>query len=284
MFDRIIRSLELVKASWRILMEDKKLLAFPIISGIVTLLVIATFIPLVFLSNGLFSFNTSTVGGIVSVFVFYLISYFVVIFFNVGLISCVYAKLNGKTMTVGEGLSAASRHLGSILVWAAVAATVGLVLRMIEDRSGILGQIAASIIGGAWSIVTLFVVPVLVFEDKSVFSAIKESFVLFKKTWGESVVGTISISLIFGIIGGIGLILVLGTLFLNDTTLFFIALALFIVLIAVLAILASAMQGILTAALYMYAKTGSVPGILPPEAIEGAFGPSNRQQFILGNI
>jgi len=181
MIDRIIRSFELVKASWKILMEDKKLLAFPIISGIVTLLVIATFIPLVFFSNGFFSFNTSTVGGIVSVFVFYLISYFVVIFFNVGLISCVYAKLNGQSMTVREGLSAASRHLPSILAWAVVAATVGLILRMIEDRSGFLGQIAASIIGGVWSLITLFVVPVLAFEDKGVFAAMKESLELFKR-------------------------------------------------------------------------------------------------------
>ncbi len=78
-------------------MEDKKLLVFPIISGIITLLVIATFIPIVFFSNGWFSFSTNTVGGIVFLFIFYLISYFVVIFFNVGLISCVHAKIMGRT-------------------------------------------------------------------------------------------------------------------------------------------------------------------------------------------
>src|SRR5271157_872637 len=284
MFERIIRSFQLVKASWRILMEDKKLLAFPIISGIVTLLVIATFIPIAFFSNGWFSFSTNTVGGIVSLFIFYLISYFVVIFFNVGLISCVYAKMNGKDMTVKEGLAAATSHLGSIIAWAVIAATVGLILHMIEDRAGFLGQIVASIIGGVWSLVTLFVVPVLAFEDKGVFSAMKESLELFKKTWGESVVGTISISLIFAAIGFVGLLLVLGTLFIESTTLFFVALALFIVLIAVLAILASAMQGIFTVALYTYAKTGSVPGIMPPGVIESAFAPSGQQQFGPGNI
>jgi len=284
MFERIIRSFQLVKASWRILMEDKKLLAFPIISGIVTLLVIATFIPIAFFSNGWFSFSTNTVGGIVSLFIFYLISYFVVIFFNVGLISCVYAKMNGKDMTVKEGLAAATSHLGSIIAWAVIGATVGLILHMIEDRAGFLGQIVASIIGGVWSLVTLFVVPVLAFEDKGVFSAMKESLELFKKTWGESVVGTISISLIFAAIGFVGLLLVLGTLFIESTTLFFVALALFIVLIAVLAILASAMQGIFTVALYTYAKTGSVPGIMPPGVIESAFAPSGQQQFVPGNI
>ena len=284
MFERIMRSLELVKASWRILMEDKKLLAFPILSGVVTLLVIATFVvPLIF-TDGAYSLATNSVAGIVLLFLFYLVSYFVVIFFNVGLISCVHAKLNGKNMTVGEGLSAAGRHIGSIFAWAIVAATVGLILHMIEDRAGFLGQIAASIVGGVWSLVTLFVVPVLAFEDKGVFSAMKESLELFKKTWGESVVGTISITLIFAAIGIVGLLLVIGTLFIGNSTLFMVALALFIVLVAVLAILSSAMQGIFTVALYTYAKTGSAPGIFGPGIVEGAFAHSQQQQFGPGNI
>jgi len=284
MIDRIIRSFELVKASWRILMEDKKLLAFPIISGIVTLLVIATFIPLMFFSKGWLSFSTNTVGGIICLFIFYLVSYFVVIFFNVGLISCVHAKMNGKDMTVREGLAAASRHLGAILAWAVIAATVGLILHMIEDRAGFLGEIAAAIVGGVWSLVTLFVVPVLAFEDKGVIDAMKESLSLFRKTWGESVVGTISISLIFAVIGFVGLLLVLGALFIGNEMLFLIALALFIVLIAVLAIISSAMQGIFTVALYTYAKTGSAPGIFPPGSVEGAFAPRGQQQVVPGNI
>ena len=40
MFERIARSFALVRASWGILMQDKKLLVFPVLSGIVTLLVI----------------------------------------------------------------------------------------------------------------------------------------------------------------------------------------------------------------------------------------------------
>ena len=78
--------------------------------------------------------------------------------------------------------------------------------------------------------------------------------------------------------------LLIGTLFIGNTTLFFVALALFIVLVAVLAILASAMQGIFTVALYTYAKTGSAPGIFAPGVVEGAFAPSQQQQFGPGNI
>lgn len=284
MFERISRSFELVKASWKILMEDKKLLAFPILSGIITLLVIATFIMPVIFSNGAFSLATNSVPGIIFLFLFYVVSYFVVIFFNVGLISCVNAKLQGKSMTVGEGISAATHHIGSIFAWAVIAATVGLVLHMIEDRAGFLGQIAAGIVGGAWSLVTMFVVPVLVFEEKGVFGSMKESLTLFKKTWGETVVGSFSITLVFVAVGIVGLLLVLATMLIGNPMVFFAALALFIVLVAILAILASAMQGIFVVALYTYAKTGQVPSAFNRDMVEGAFAPAPSQGFGPGNI
>ncbi len=284
MFERISRSIALVKASWRILMSDKKLLAFPVLSGIVTLLVIASFVLPLVLSKGAFSLATNTAAGIVLLFLFYVISYFVVIFFNVGLISCVYAKLHGRDMTIGEGISAAIRHLGTILIWAVIAATVGLILKMIEDRAGFLGQVAAAIIGGAWSLVTMFVVPVFVFEDKGVFSAVKESWAIIKKTWGESIVGNISIFLVFAAIGLAGFLIVIGALFSGIGTLFLGALAFFIILIAVLAIVASAMQGIFVVALYTYAKTGEIPEVFDRDMITGAFAPKASHRFRPGNI
>ena len=284
MFERIIRSWQLVKASWGILMEDKKLLAFPFLSGIVTLLVIATFVLPLILTDSAYSPSTNSAAGIILLFVFYVVSYFVVIFFNVGLISCVNARLQGRNMTIGDGLRTAFRYLGSIFVWAVIAATVGLILRMIEDRAGFLGQIAAAIAGGVWSLVTMFVVPVLVFEEKGVFAAMKESLSLFKKTWGESIVGTISIGLIFGVIAVVvGLLLAFVTLLTGNFTLFVAALALFIVLVVVLAIIASAMQGIFTVALYTYAKTGQVPPVYDRGLVEQAFAPA-QQQFRPGNI
>ena len=109
-------------------------------------------------------------------FLFYVASCFVVIFFNTALISCVNAKPNGKDMSVGEGISNAANHLPAILGWAIVSATVGIVLHLLERRSGFLGQIVFSLLGGAWALVTYFVVPVLVLEDKGVFAALGESF------------------------------------------------------------------------------------------------------------
>jgi hypothetical protein len=273
MFERISRSFALVKASWGILMQDKKLLVFPVLSGIFTLLVIISFVLPFVLTRQAAQVNTTTPGSVLVLFLFYVASYFVVIFFNTALISCVHARLNGQTMTVTEGLATAARHIVPILAWAIIAATVGLILRMIQERTGTLGRIAAGIAGGVWSLVTMFVVPVMIFEEKGVFDSMKESLTLFKKTWGESVAGTISIGVVFGAAGMAGFLLVVAAFFTGNLAAVLIAIALFIVLIAALAIVSSAMNGIFIVALYTYAKTGTVPAPYPGDLIRNAFVP-----------
>lgn len=268
MFESIGRSIELFKTSWSILMQDKKLLVFPLLSGIISIIVLATFIiPLII--GGIF-------GNLVfyaALFAFYLVSYFVVIFFNTALVSCVNARLHGKEMSVGEGLKNALNHFGSILGWALISATVGIILQILKEKGGAIGKIAATIAGGAWGLVTFFVVPILVLEDKGVFESIRESAELIKKTWGETIIGSGSIMLVFFVIGIVGFIATLATLLLGSMTLFGIALVLFIALVIVLAVVAAAMQGIFVTALYTYARTGSVPTAFRQDLIQNAFVP-----------
>jgi hypothetical protein len=282
MFESIGRSFTLVKTSWNILMDDKKLLIFPIISGIATLVVILTFVlPLIIAGTFM---NITGLGPIFFyslLFVFYVVSYFVVIFFNTALITCVNAHMQGRNATISDGLSNATRHLPSILAWALVSATVGIILHLIERRAGFIGRIATALVGGIWSLVTFFVVPILILEDKGVVDSVKESVSLIKKTWGESIVGSGSIMLIFVATGVVGLLLVMATLVVGNMIIFGVALALFILLVVVLAIVASAMQGIFVTALYTYARTGTVPAAFDKDLIQNAFVP---KQAGPGNI
>lgn len=279
MFESIGRSIELVKTSWNILMDDKKLLVFPILSGVVTILVVLTFILPILVTGGFGA--SSNIGSLVILFLFYVASYFVVIFFNTALISCVNAKLNGKDLSIGEGLSAAAQHLPSILGWAVISATVGLILHLLEERSGLIGQIVFSLIGGAWALVTYFVVPILVLENKGVFGSIGESFDLIKKTWGESIVGAGGMAIVFVAIGILGGLCVMGTLFLGIDLIFYAALAIFLLMIVVLAVVYYAMQGIYVTALYTYAKTGTVPSAFNRDLVQNSFVP---KQAGPGNI
>ena len=241
-------------------------------SGIISLIVLATFIiPLILAEfiQAVVPFGEVFFYG--ALFAFYLMSYFVVIFFNTALVSCVNAKLQGKDMSVGEGISSAIKQLPAILGWALISATVGVILHLIRERGGIIGQIASALVGGVWGLVTFFVVPVLVLEDKGVFDAIRESTTLIRKTWGESIIGSGSIFLVFMIIGVIGFLGVLASLLLGSFLVFGIALVLFIGLVIVLAIVASAMQGIFVTALYTYARTGTVPTAFNRDLIQNAF-------------
>jgi hypothetical protein len=284
MFERIGRSWELVKASGKILMEDKKLLVFPLISGIVTLIVVVSFVLPLILTGAVLGQAISGPVWFLYLFLFYVVSYFVVIFFNTGLITCVSARLQGRDATVSEGISHAMRHIVPILAWAVIAATVGIILRTIQNRSGTLGRIAIAIAGGVWSLVTMFVIPVLVLEDKGVVDAIKESVALFRKTWGESVAGSVSIGLIFGAIAAVGLLFVFAAFFTGNMAVMILAVALFLVLVAVVSVVSSAMQGIFVTALYTYAKTGNVPLAFDRGLIAGAFVPKGGQGFQPGNI
>ena len=279
MFESIGRSFALIKTSWNILMDDKKLLIFPLISGIATLVVILTFVlPLILAGTFMSIPGVGPIFFYGLLFAFYVASYFVVIFFNTALITCVNARFHGKDLSIGEGLSIASRHLPSIFTWALVSATVGIILHLIERRAGFIGRIATALVGGIWSLVTFFVVPILILEDKGVIDSVKESMSLMKRTWGESIVGSGSIMLIFAAIGIVGLLFVFATLLVGNMIVFASAVVLFILLVVVLAIVASAMQGIYVTALYTYARTGTVPAAFNKDLIRNAFIPTQAGQ------
>ena len=108
-------------------------------------------------------------------------------------------------------------------------------------------------------------------RGQGVVDAIRESAALIRKTWGESIIGSGSILLVFAAVGIIGFLGVLATLLFGSFVVFGIALALFIVLVIVLAVVASAMQGIFVTALYTYAKTGSVTSAFRRDLIQNAF-------------
>src|SRR5437773_3238791 len=99
------------------------------------------------------------------------------------------ARLDGGNPTVGDGLAIASSKLTSIAGYTLIAATVGMVLRAIQERVGFLGKIVVGILGAGWSIATYLVVPVLVTRDIGPVEAVKESAMLLRRTWGENLIG-----------------------------------------------------------------------------------------------
>ena len=176
----------LMGASWELLKKDKEILVFPLISGICCLVVLASFAGPIIVSGGLSGGASADSHALVyaSLFLFYFCNYFVIVFFNSAIVACAAHRMNGGDPTVAYGLQAAFDRFSLIAGWALVQATVGLVLRVVEDRSERLGRIITELLGMAWTVTSFLVVPILVIEKKGPLDAVKGSASLLRKTWG----------------------------------------------------------------------------------------------------
>ena len=276
MFDKISRSWTLVKASAAVLRSDKELLLFPVISSIATVLVAITFmVPVI----GLRLFEGGQIGvlGAIVGFLFYLCQYFVIFYFNTALVGAAMIRLEGGDPTVGDGLRIARSKMGVILGYAAIAATVGLLLRMISEKSGALGKIVVGLVGMAWTLASFLVVPILVTRDIGPVDAIKESIDLLKRTWGENVAGNVGIGLAFGLIT-MGVVLAVVALVIaaaaaGGAKLAIVAGAMGGLAIALVAVIQAALSGIYSAAVYRYAVDGQAPGGFAGSQLQAAFQP-----------
>ncbi|HEV8359897.1 MAG TPA: DUF6159 family protein [Candidatus Thermoplasmatota archaeon] len=262
-FDRLARGWALTKASLHVLRLDSEILVLPVLSGVVMVLLAAgVFVPLVL----------GTVGGaeygsgvwIAAALLVYFLGYFVVIFFNAGVVAMATIRFDGGDPVVRDGLRTSKENWVLILQWALVAATVGLVLRMLRgqmrQRYGFLADLLVGGLEVAWSALIYFVVPLLVYRKIGPMAAIRESTALIRRAWGETLAGEVSMGLVFAALGVVGLLALLGTLFLGGSGLMALVVLVAVVLYwVVLAVVYSAAQGVLTAALYKYATTGQVP-------------------------
>jgi len=183
-------------------------------------------------------------------------------------------RLDGGDPTLGDGLRIAFARLPKIIVYAVIAATVGMILRWISERAGIVGQILGGVLGFAWSVATFLVVPVLVVENVGPFEAIKRSTAYLKRTWGEQLIGNVGIGLVFGLLTMLVIFVggaLLFFLFQASVTLGLIGVVALILLVGVLALIGSALSGIFTASVYRYATKGDGGSMFNNQVLATAF-------------
>ncbi len=270
MFDRLSYTWSLMVASWDVLKCDKKLLVFPLMSMICCGIVLLSFgIPLSqsdFLAPPARDAATAqqvTYYGLL--FLFYVCTYAVGIFFNAGVVACAVVRLEGGEPRLEDGLRAALTRLPQIFGWAVVSATVGLALRMLEDRSKTIGQIVAAVLGTAWSVMTFLVVPVLVVEKKGPFAAAAESTRMLKKTWGEQLMGNFGFGLLFFV-----LLLPAFALIALGVAIHWAFLVAAAAYVLVAWLVQSALLAIFQSALYLYAREGRAPDAFGTALLSGA--------------
>jgi hypothetical protein len=265
------RSFRLVKESYSVLKKDKELMLFPIISGVAGIILLISFLIMMF-STGLFG----SLGNLISyplIFLYYLLSYFIIIFFNTGLIACANIRLNGGDPKFKDGIDIALKNIGKIFAWALISATIGMVLRWLSEKSGLIGRIIIGLIGMAWSLLTFFVLPVMILEKASVTDSIKKSGALFKKTWGENAVGQFSMGLAFFLFGLLGIIPLVIAVLSGSLPIMVLFIGIAFLYWLILGILNASLNGIFLTALYNYANKGTVVSGFSEESIKGAYVP-----------
>ena len=274
MFDRLSRSWELVKASAAVLRSDKELMLFPILSGAATLVVLATFLlPMFALRIFADGFG---LGGAVFGFLFYFCQYTVIIFFNCALVGAAMIRLDGGDPTLRDGLDAAKSRLPAILGYAAISATVGVLLQVLKNKDNFIIRVIGSGLGVAWTLATFLVVPVLVSRDIGPIDALKQSVGLLKRTWGENAIGNVGIGAAFGLItfavvlAGVGLVVLAAQ---ASVALAIVVGIVFAIGVLLLGVYQAALTGIYSAALYRYAVSNETPAAFRGVALSQAFTP-----------
>jgi len=275
MFAKIAYTWEVMGSSWRVLKQDRELLLFAVLSMLACLIVMASFaVPMYRTENwqppGEGASTEQQVMYYATLFLFYFCNYFVITFFNCAIVACAVTRLSGGDPTFGEGMRAAVARLPQIVGWALISATVGLMLRIIEDRSEKVGQFVAGLLGMAWTMVSFLVVPVLVVERKGAFESLKKSTALLKRTWGEQIVGGFS----FGGIGFLlclpaGLLIVLGVLS-GSIAVTVVCVGVGVFYLICVSLIMSTLRTIFQAAVYFYAEHGDAPAEFDAGLLAGA--------------
>jgi hypothetical protein len=267
----------LIKASAAVLRADKELIVFPIVSAIGVLIVTASFaLPMLVAGffDSIFDGEAQILGFFVG-FLFYIVQYFVIIFANSALVGAAMIRLRGGDPTVGDGFRIAMQHIGPILGYALVSATVGMILRWLSERGKLVGKIVSSIAGLAWNLATYLVVPVLVIEDVGPLEAVKRSASLLKKTWGEQIVGNFGIGAIFGLLFVVMILLAVPVFIMvvmtENVALMVLVGLVFVLALVFLGLINSTLNGIYIAAVYRYAAEGEATGFFSEEMVRGAF-------------
>jgi hypothetical protein len=148
-----------------------------------------------------------------------------------------------------------------------------MILRAIEERVGWLGKLIVMMIGSAWTLATYFVVPVIVYEQLGPIDAVKRSAQMFRETWGERLVSSVSFGLLFFLLAipALGAPFLVG--FLLGTAAALVTVVLAVLYLIALAVVNAALNGIFVAALYQYTQNHQASGPFTPELLNSAWRP-----------
>jgi len=266
---RIRRGWALTKKSWGVVRENPELIRFPLYGAIAT-----TLLAIVFLGPGLYLLDKGSGGAgipliVVGVYVLSVVGFY----FSVGLAAAADMIFRGQEATVADGLAVARSRFSQICGWAAVSTAISVLMGVLENQGGLGGQIAARVVGTAWSLVTFLAVPVIAIEGAGPFETLKRSASMFRERWGQQITGNVAIGGAVFLIGVLpAAVLIVAGIAVWPSASFLGALLVVIgaLALAIALLVSRALSGVFGVALYRYALEGEAVGGFTPEDLESA--------------
>ena len=270
---------QILSASWQLLQKERAMMTLPLISIGCALLAAATlFVPGWFLGSSLAHtpIGGAWLGGVCAALGLTTVS----VYFQAALVIGANMQADGLRPTLNAVLTAAWHRRGDVLAWAVVSTTVGVVIRAIEQRLGLIGRLLGIAAGLAWAIATYLAVPVIVAEDVGPFEAVRRSGELIRQRWGTGLRTTLRF-------GAIQFVLLLVPLFMivcgaitvgSGGGLAAIGVLIIVAGVVTLVAMSSVFAAVTTYAqtmIYRYAVGQPIP--IPVELMGGAFRPRGRR-------
>ncbi len=286
--------------------EYKKLLFFPAITAALTLFIILFFVAPVALQPTGYSYTQSqhwkavmqtivtaesmealnsqdrrqspklSNNGMMFFALIYFIAMFFATFFTVAFYHEILRALNGQDVSIIEGLIFAGTKIPSILIWSLFAGLIGYIIRKLEERVGLLGKIIFGVIGIAWSVASVFVIPFIITETSlNPFHLLRQSADTLKKTWGESLIGYVGIQFGSLIVVFSSLLILAGMVLiavqLHSSSMIIIACTFWLIGIIAFSYLTNVANHIYRCALYIFATDGRIPGPFDQASMQSAW-------------
>ncbi len=272
MFATIGHTFSLMKMSWGVLMKDRELLFFPLFTVLGLIVILGVFFGIASLTGSLERLGSDTATGMDSALyvLAFFSAYFVVIFFNAALISAALERLRGGDPNISSGLSHAMAHIHTLLGWAIIAGTVGLILQLLRaNQRNVIARIVIDMIGGIWEFLTFFVIPILVSENVGPIGAIKRSSGLVRKTWGRQITASFGFMIVYILAVIIGLLPAFLVGMISGSA----GVVVGVLTVGLALCTVQALEGIFKAALYEFAK-GEKPAEFDLRTLQNAYRPA----------
>lgn len=265
----------LTRESWKVLKDNRYLMAYPVIGVLLAIVPVLVVVPgVVFIAN-----DQNWAGWALIVVGIYLLT-LVNSVIQAGLTVSAAAELDGGHSSLGNGLSTAFGRIGRLARWAFVSTVVGILIGALRGNGngGIVAVIFRNVLAAAadvmWQLITFFVMPAMMLDDLGMIDAIKKSASTFKQRWGTQLSGGVRIGGLIGLIAILPAILALvGGVVLSSIGAWAVGVPLALVGLVVLIVaglVLSAIRGVFSVVLYRYATQGIVEGGFTEQQLVGA--------------